>query len=781
MALIAGTLNNASGVRPNTKIILTAYKTTSDVVMLAPDTTIITSAKGAYSFECKPSFYNVRIQQPGYPCENVGIIQVYSDSVTGTINDFLTVFKPDDLTPEILKQCITAMVAAETAAKNAADDATDFIQQNVDAWDKTFDAQFSYKYIKSFTAANAASEKITEATKLNAYSKGTAPNIEWWGLIQSTTIPVGGLPIPAAPDDNWGRVDGVSPDEVYTDMASQISKTFTGYWDKNTTYTDIKTTDALWYSAVGQLISPKVDGTITTTDTFNPDNWILSSLVTLPKLYSVLVDPRNFGVVGDYILPNGTINPNPTDDTDALQKWLAYSHANYSSIRGVNLNCKTSSTLYIGNYPDSVRPVTLDFGGMTLYPTDDVMIAVDSGELINGVWTSTWDTPLDRGLTHFVTLTNLKAEGSSDKAKNGRLAYRFKDWHYQTEFKHLGCRNFEFGYSFRNCYAMEVDSCSIFNTNNKNKIGKGFQFEGGNNLIKLHRLTAANMAQNYQMSGEITAVVMDNCSFEASKSSLKIIPGSVVYNLSVVNSYIEGVETVAFDIQDYCNNFTLGNNYINFSKPQSALARIFDYKPSKDNNIRYLANNDFTAPDLSKDPLPLMFKTVDPTLGYNRVYIELPDSNKGSIDDYIIDNTDVPVSATVNATVGTNERAKVVNGYAVAQYAGKYSDGVNSATGFRWQDSTDTRCVIDTRIVPSSTCRIAIALKITDKDGGIKTVVGDWVGSASQDSAGYFYEYTSTGYATSKTLTAENFNGYFRFTVTGSATTVVGATGEIRL
>lgn len=119
MARIHGILNNASGVRPNTKIVLEAAKTTSDVVIYAPDQTITTDASGNYDFECKPSFYNVTIIQPGFPREKVGIIQVYSDSVDGSLNEFLTTFKPDDLTPQILKDCIAARDAAEAAAKIA--------------------------------------------------------------------------------------------------------------------------------------------------------------------------------------------------------------------------------------------------------------------------------------------------------------------------------------------------------------------------------------------------------------------------------------------------------------------------------------------------------------------------------------------------------------------------------------------------------------------------------------------------------------------------------------
>lgn len=117
MATISGTLKNASGVRPNTKIILTAYKTTSAVVTLAPDTAIITDANGAYSFVCNSSCYNVRIQQPGHPCENVGTIQVYSDSVDGDLNQYLTNFNPDHLTPEIEREMRRlALEAAQSAS-----------------------------------------------------------------------------------------------------------------------------------------------------------------------------------------------------------------------------------------------------------------------------------------------------------------------------------------------------------------------------------------------------------------------------------------------------------------------------------------------------------------------------------------------------------------------------------------------------------------------------------------------------------------------------------------
>lgn len=135
-----------------------------------------------------------------------------------------------------------------------------------DSWNATFGAQFSYKYIKSFADANTAGEKITEATKLNAYSTGTAPNLEWYGLIQSTVIPVGGLDIPAAPDDNWVLVDAVNINLMRTDSASQLD----GVYEKDYETGDVIPSDAmkdrLMYWNSGQFYSVGTDTGFTSND-----------------------------------------------------------------------------------------------------------------------------------------------------------------------------------------------------------------------------------------------------------------------------------------------------------------------------------------------------------------------------------------------------------------------------------------------------------------------------------------------------------------------------------
>lgn len=138
--------------------------------------------------------------------------------------------------------------------------------RNVENWNNTFQAQFTYKYIKSFTEANAAGEKITDATRLNAYSVGTAPDIEWYGLIQSTIIPVDGLDIPSSPDDNWTPVDAVKLTQMRKDSASQLGLVYDSDYFSGIIIPDNAMTNKLAYWHNGQFYSVGTDTGFTSND-----------------------------------------------------------------------------------------------------------------------------------------------------------------------------------------------------------------------------------------------------------------------------------------------------------------------------------------------------------------------------------------------------------------------------------------------------------------------------------------------------------------------------------
>lgn len=121
--LISGKLIGPNGdPRPGVTIMLTAVKTSSAVVHLAPSSST-TGADGSYSLSVEVGTHNVMIEAYGRPFEKVGQITVYSDSKPGTLNDFLTTPGADELTPAIVAMVDDMRASAAAYAQQAEDSA----------------------------------------------------------------------------------------------------------------------------------------------------------------------------------------------------------------------------------------------------------------------------------------------------------------------------------------------------------------------------------------------------------------------------------------------------------------------------------------------------------------------------------------------------------------------------------------------------------------------------------------------------------------------------------
>ncbi|MGM1186234.1 prophage tail fiber N-terminal domain-containing protein [Serratia liquefaciens] len=117
MVLISGVLKGPYGdPRSGVTITMRSLKTSSTVLNLAKSQSV-TNDSGQYSLSVEPGAYEVIISVYGAQPERVGTIEVYSDSLAGTLNDFLRRPGESDITPEII-QTVDAMRA--DAAKSAA-------------------------------------------------------------------------------------------------------------------------------------------------------------------------------------------------------------------------------------------------------------------------------------------------------------------------------------------------------------------------------------------------------------------------------------------------------------------------------------------------------------------------------------------------------------------------------------------------------------------------------------------------------------------------------------
>jgi len=121
MILISGVLKGPYGdARTGVTITMRSMKTSSTVLNLAKSQSV-TNDSGQYSLNVEPGAYEVIISVYGAQPERVGTIEVYTDSLSGTLNDFLRRPGESDVTPEIV-QTVDRMraEAAASADKSAA-------------------------------------------------------------------------------------------------------------------------------------------------------------------------------------------------------------------------------------------------------------------------------------------------------------------------------------------------------------------------------------------------------------------------------------------------------------------------------------------------------------------------------------------------------------------------------------------------------------------------------------------------------------------------------------
>ncbi|RJK62131.1 hypothetical protein CMV60_23260 [Serratia marcescens] len=124
MTLISGVLKGPYGdSRSGVTITMRSMKTSSTVLNLAKSQSI-TDDTGRYSLNVEPGAYEVIVSVYGAQPERVGTIEVYVDSLPGTLNDFLRRPGEDDITPEIVQTVdrlrAEAALSADKSAESAA-------------------------------------------------------------------------------------------------------------------------------------------------------------------------------------------------------------------------------------------------------------------------------------------------------------------------------------------------------------------------------------------------------------------------------------------------------------------------------------------------------------------------------------------------------------------------------------------------------------------------------------------------------------------------------------
>ena len=118
MAKISGILTDGAGqVINDCTIELYAKKTTSKV--LTQTQAFKVANNGSYTMNVLPCEYDVSLIINGFPKKRLGTIQVYSDSVDGSLNDYLLNPTEEEITPAILQQVFEARNETNKSANRA--------------------------------------------------------------------------------------------------------------------------------------------------------------------------------------------------------------------------------------------------------------------------------------------------------------------------------------------------------------------------------------------------------------------------------------------------------------------------------------------------------------------------------------------------------------------------------------------------------------------------------------------------------------------------------------
>lgn len=108
-------------------------KGNSLLVLSGSEAIFKTSATGTYDITVQTGYYKVIIGPQGSEPYKAGEIAIYADSKEGTLNNYLTSWAPEELTPEVIAQVKDLVAQAETAKNASAASATKSEQERVKA------------------------------------------------------------------------------------------------------------------------------------------------------------------------------------------------------------------------------------------------------------------------------------------------------------------------------------------------------------------------------------------------------------------------------------------------------------------------------------------------------------------------------------------------------------------------------------------------------------------------------------------------------------------------
>lgn len=235
MAKIAGIYANGFGAPvPGVKLVLTA-RTTSAGVIMTTSAVQTTGADGSYSFDVQSGVYVVTAS-----AAYLGVINVCPDSPDGTLNDYLTNFSADEMTPaalaeiqELVKEARDAAAAAQSSAVAAETSKTAAAGSASAAEASAGDAAASAAAAKESTdQANSIKSPGDPGTYVFAATQTFGSDTiykEFGGTMKGSMLMPGCVVKDQSGETNWGVIKNKSVHPAFSGTWSCCGVAATGY------------------------------------------------------------------------------------------------------------------------------------------------------------------------------------------------------------------------------------------------------------------------------------------------------------------------------------------------------------------------------------------------------------------------------------------------------------------------------------------------------------------------------------------------------------------------
>ncbi|WP_336983931.1 phage tail fiber domain-containing protein [Cedecea sp. HN178] len=253
----------------------------------------------------------------------------------------------------------------------------------------------------------------------------------------------------------------------------------------------------------------------------------------------------DFGAKGDARFTNGSLNPNPTDDTAAIQAALIYAVKNgVSKVTATSWKSyKTSGKIYIPTTYQSAPSVSnfpingifdIDFNGAEFIGDSDTSsitnIFMESGYFDgNGNVQSVFGTPDEKYLTSALNLHNFRLV-------NYYKGLRLKGLVFISKVHDIFCQDVQQVIDVERCFYTHFEKIIALGTYTTGLAR--YKFHDNNNIMPLKGLVVSNCDIGYEFSGATEAMRMVDCGVEQFVTcGVKIISGG--YNIKFDSCYFE--------------------------------------------------------------------------------------------------------------------------------------------------------------------------------------------------------------------------------------------------